>query len=608
MNAMREIAIDLEANQTASENSARLGETGVLAVLLSRFVSLPIGRKITLFFAMILAVAAIAGTVGAIALKQTSERVQETANAHRGAYVAQQLVTQLSNAQDHIDSFATDNDAEKGRLALSELDRALFSLDELGALSGTSTLAYSQRLTQITRSVVDHRASVNNALSGPLPARGPVGSNEEGTLFPSMIAPNTLSTARGMAHKLEERASASVAASHSSTTMVLYLSITAGIILCLIAFVAQRFFHNHVGAALSRLADQMTQLSTGVQTTEIRTSERQDEIGEMTRAMVVFHKAGMRLERLSHERSQRAEEELKKQALLQKREDEARIEKERTLNRIADNFETMVRNVVGQVASASSQLQSTAASMADSAKHASIRTSEVTGSMLDANAGTTAAAAASDEFAMSINEVSKQAASSAELARKATASAHEADTTLSQLSQSAEQVGDIVELIQTIAQRTNLLALNASIEAARGGEAGRGFAVVASEVKELAMQTSRATEEIAMQIREMQDTAGNSVSALRSIAKEVSGLENVAVSIAGAVDQQSCAGKDLAHSIEIAANGTRQVSEHIEEVQELSTSTGAAASQVLASATSLEKQAATLRRQVNVFLEEVRAA
>ncbi|MEL7517698.1 MAG: methyl-accepting chemotaxis protein, partial [Pseudomonadota bacterium] len=265
-----------------------------------------------------------------------------------------------------------------------------------------------------------------------------------------------------------------------------------------------------------------------------------------------------------------------------------------------------VGEVVTGVAEASSQLQTTSRMMAQTAEESSQRVNVVSASMTDANSGATAAAAASDEFAMSINEISRQAASSAELARKATDSAHDADSTISALSDSAQQVGQIVELIQTIAQRTNLLALNASIEAARGGEAGRGFAVVASEVKELAMQTSRATEQVAEQIRAMQDTTGASVNALRSIADQIQELESTAVSIASAVDQQSVAGQDLARSIDLAARGTEQVSSHIADVRDLSLNTGSAASQVLSSATNLEGQSAVLSEQVNAFLAKVR--
>ena len=227
--------------------------------------------------------------------------------------------------------------------------------------------------------------------------------------------------------------------------------------------------------------------------------------------------------------------------------------------------------------------------------------------MSHATANVTAAAAATDEFALSIGEISRQASASASLARDASNLVSTANTRMHELSSAADEIGEIIELIQTIAQRTNLLALNASIEAARGGEAGRGFAVVASEVKELAMQTSRATEQVADQIRAMQDTTGASVSALRSIASEVAQLESTAVSIASAVDQQSVAGQDLARSIDLAARGTEQVSGHIKEVRELSVSTGTAASQVLDSSSALEKQASILRGQVENFLATVRA-
>jgi len=292
---------------------------------------------------------------------------------------------------------------------------------------------------------------------------------------------------------------------------------------------------------------------------------------------------------------------------MQVQQEEARLERERVLRDIASQFERTVGDVVTGVVAASSQLQSTATLMATTAEDTSQRTGSVAVSMEEAKLGATAAAAASDEFAMSIGEISRQAASSAELAREASLSARKADSTISALSSSAQEIGQIVGLIQTIAQRTNLLALNASIEAARGGEAGRGFAVVASEVKELANQTSRATDQVVEQINAMQSNTGASVSALRAIASQIEQLETTAVSIASAVDQQSVAGHDLARSIDLAARGTEKVAGHVDDLRDMALSTGAAASQVLSSATSLESQASHLRQQVQAFLARVRA-
>ncbi|WP_291133029.1 methyl-accepting chemotaxis protein [Erythrobacter sp.] len=359
---------------------------------------------------------------------------------------------------------------------------------------------------------------------------------------------------------------------------------------------------------ITEITHGMTRLARGDRRFEIEGADRKDEIGEMLRALGKFKRASRQLEVWARERAERADEEVRLQQERAREREEAEQRKASLLAEVAKQFERTVGDVVTGVASASSQLQTTASRMAETAEEASARTNSLAQNMEEANSGATAAAAASDEFALSIEEISKQATSSSELARLAADATTEADTTISALSSSAEQVGQIVELIQTIAQRTNLLALNASIEAARGGEAGRGFAVVASEVKELAMQTSRATEQVAEQIRAMQDTTGASVSALRSIAGQVRELEATAVSIATAVDQQSVAGQDLARSIDLAARATEKVAGNIEDVRALSLSTGAAASQVLSSATSLEEQASTLSEQVRAFLMRVREA
>jgi methyl-accepting chemotaxis protein len=356
------------------------------------------------------------------------------------------------------------------------------------------------------------------------------------------------------------------------------------------AVLGQRLVRSEIVKPIESVSAAMAELANGNREVFVPESDRQDEIGEMARALVVIKKAANKFDRMRTERDTEHDTQSQK------------------LRELADRFEREISEVVGGVAAASSQLQVTASSMASAAEQSSLQTSEVSSSLGEASAGVTAAAAASDEFAMSIGEISRQASTSAELARKATNAATDADKTISELSESAMQVGKIVEMISTIAQRTNLLALNASIEAARGGEAGRGFAVVASEVKELATQTGKATEEVSAQIRSIQETTTASVEALRSIAQQIEQLESTAVSIAAAVDQQSVAGQDLARSIDRAARSTEEVSSNISQVRETSLTTGAAATQVLTSSTELEQQAAVLKSQVHEFLNHVRAA
>ena len=341
---------------------------------------------------------------------------------------------------------------------------------------------------------------------------------------------------------------------------------------------------------LGELTADMAGLASGNRGHKLRYLDRSDEIGDMARAFEVFVKSGYKLDEMFEDRKK------------------AREEQKRMLLQLSADFDREVSDVVTAVASAADQLEGAASSMASAAEQGANQIDLVSRSMNEASSGVSAAAAASDEFAMSIGEISRQAAQSAVLAREATTAAEQADGTVKALAHSADQIGEIVELIGSIARRTNLLALNASIEAARSGEAGRGFAVVASEVKELAAQTSKATEEIASQITAMQESTGASVGALQSIASQVQQLESTAVSIASAVDQQSVAGQELARNIDTAARGTGEVSANVVQVRETALSTGATASQVLSSASELKAQASTLRSKVDGYLRHVRAS
>ncbi|WP_029010948.1 methyl-accepting chemotaxis protein, partial [Azospirillum halopraeferens] len=217
-------------------------------------------------------------------------------------------------------------------------------------------------------------------------------------------------------------------------------------------------------------------------------------------------------------------------------------------------------------------------------------------------------AAASEELGSSITEISRRVSESARISRDAQGAAERTNTTVEGLATAAQRIGDVVSLIQNIAGQTNLLALNATIEAARAGEAGKGFAVVASEVKALANQTARATEDIAAQIAEIQAQTGGAVTAIRDIGKTISDVNEIAGTIAAAVEEQAAATQEIGRNVQQAACGTQEVSDNITGVSTAAREAGTAAAEVLSAANRLSQEAGTLRTEVDGFIARVRAA
>jgi methyl-accepting chemotaxis protein len=367
--------------------------------------------------------------------------------------------------------------------------------------------------------------------------------------------------------------------------------VIGGIVLLAGAFLLTR----SIVKPITQLTESLKRLAGGDTEAVIAGAQRADEIGTIARAVGDVRDTirGQMSERM------RLDDETKsREATTRKTE----------MQTLANAFQAAVGNIVQTVSSASSQLETAASTLTETAEETQRLSATAAACSDDASANVNSVASATEELAGSVNEIARQVAESSKIANQAVQQAKKTDGRIATLSQAASRIGDVVKLITGVAEQTNLLALNATIEAARAGEAGKGFAVVAQEVKALAAQTAKATDEISTQIAGMQTATEESVAAIKEIGATISRISEIASAVAAAVEEQGAATQEISRNVQQAAQGTAQVATNITDVNKGASATGSASGQVLSSAQSLARESNRLKVEVEKFLSSVRAA
>jgi methyl-accepting chemotaxis protein len=397
-----------------------------------------------------------------------------------------------------------------------------------------------------------------------------------------------VSNAQKSMKESKEEVAAAIAQANS-----INMAIAVVVVISLIASVIFSFFG--VARPMTRLNAALGQMAGGNLDIAIPGANRGDEIGDLAKTVVVIR------ENAEQKARDEGEAKLKQDEILA-------TQRKAEMVKLADQFETAVGEIVETVSLASSELETFAGTLTATAERSQELTTMVAAASEEASTNVQSVASATEELSSSVNEISRQVQESARIAVDAVGQARSTTERVSELSKAATRIGDVVQLINTIAEQTNLLALNATIEAARAGEAGRGFAVVASEVKALAEQTSRATGEIGQQITGIQAATQVSVSAITEISGTIERLSEISSTIAAAVEEQGAATQEISRNVQQAAHGTQKVSSNITDVQRGASETGSASSQVLTAAQSLSGDSNRLKIEVDKFLNSVRAA
>jgi methyl-accepting chemotaxis protein len=347
-------------------------------------------------------------------------------------------------------------------------------------------------------------------------------------------------------------------------------------------------------APLRRMQHTMSEIVEGRADIPVPYINRSNEMGDVAKSVDVFRANIVQIREMTAQQ-------VNQQKAVQQ-------EKRQMLSDLARRFEARVQSIIDDVGSVAGELLETAQSMTGNTSTTHERASSAAAESRNAAHAAQSIATSVEQMTSAAREIAVQISQSTDLVKATVGQVSKAEIASAQLRSANAEIGTIVQVIQEITGQINLLALNATIESARAGEAGRGFAVVAAEVKNLASQTSKATEQISDQIARVQHVSRDVLEVFSTIKSSIEMVDQFSALVAAAAEQQTATTNEISASMTASVRGVSRVTEDIGKVMEASDAANGSASRVLGSAKLLAGQSSHLRDAVANFLSEIKAA